>query len=35
MRLTRRAYALIYLAAALVGAFFPWEAMPWYGLDLR
>lgn len=35
MRLTRRAYVLIYGTALMVGMWWPWEAMPWYGLDLR
>lgn len=39
MRLTKRGervvIALCLIIAACMGLFFPWEAMPWYGLDLR
>lgn len=39
MRLTDRGWAVIIgallVGAACMGLFFPWEAMPWYGLDLR
>jgi hypothetical protein len=35
MRATRRAYVLAFTVAISLGLWFPWEAMPWYGLDLR
>lgn len=31
----RVALTIVLLASAAMGLFFPWESMPWYGLDLR
>jgi hypothetical protein len=39
MRLTLRGWVVVYtlalLASFIMGLAFPWEAMPWAGLDLR